>query len=363
VQVLDITMRHYMSHDATSVDFPDTGVVLITGENGAGKSSFPEAVSFAFWGKTLRRTNPWQDGKSCSVAVAAAGVTAKRSRTAKGSTTRLQFTVAGEKPKKFERTKEAQAELETHVGPWDVWRRTHAFSTQDASHFTLATDAERKKLVESVLFGSNRFDAGLAACRNDLKAARKEADRLDRLLAQKQLRKEAAMQRAEEARTLLKTLPEEHEEAGETGALRKEIKELHAFVAEVDQDICALATKDGEARDELAALDARLAEAEARVQRLAADTCPVCAQDIPPELKEALQADLQQTRESTRAQKAEAEAARERRAAAKQDLYAGARPGPHAADPGDRGGGEGGPEDPGCPRAGTPNPGRGGAGR
>jgi len=43
------------------------------------------------------------------------------------------------------------------VGSLDLWRRTHVFSSADASNFSAATDGERKHLIESILC-LDRFD-------------------------------------------------------------------------------------------------------------------------------------------------------------------------------------------------------------
>ncbi len=56
------------------------------------------------------------------------------------------------------------------IGSWNVWSRSSVFSSSDASRFALATDAERKRLLEVVL-GVERFDAAVEGCRDDLRAS------------------------------------------------------------------------------------------------------------------------------------------------------------------------------------------------
>ena len=58
MNVHEIRLTGFMSHDDTAVALPDRGLVVLTGDNGAGKSSLIEAVAVALWGKTLRGTDP-----------------------------------------------------------------------------------------------------------------------------------------------------------------------------------------------------------------------------------------------------------------------------------------------------------------
>lgn len=172
MKIQRITMRGFMSHTDTVLTFPDNGIVLVTGANGAGKSTIIEAVSYGLWAKTLRGKDPWSSDDG-SLEVVTDTVTVRRVRR-KGKTS-LTFTPSGQTaPTAYETTSKAQEALETVVGSWDVWRRSSVFSSADAAHFSLASDADRKRLLESVL-GIDRFDDALKACREDLKACREEA--------------------------------------------------------------------------------------------------------------------------------------------------------------------------------------------
>ena len=74
-----IELENFMSHDKTSVELPETGVVVIQGANGSGKSTLVEAVSVAHWGRTLRGTPAWRTGVGGKLIVESnlAGITRK----------------------------------------------------------------------------------------------------------------------------------------------------------------------------------------------------------------------------------------------------------------------------------------------
>jgi len=165
-----IEMRNFMSHAHTRLNFPARGIVLLQGSNGSGKSAISEALSVAFWNKTLRGQGAGRGlslwaGEKGSVEIQAAGLSVIR--TARG---KLVWAREGAEPVKFENGRKAQEALETAVGEHDVWSRVSVFSSQDASPFSTATDSERKRLLESLL-GLSAFDAASDACRKDLRAS------------------------------------------------------------------------------------------------------------------------------------------------------------------------------------------------
>jgi DNA repair exonuclease SbcCD ATPase subunit len=166
MRIDSISMVNVMKHTSTHVQFPQRGVLLITGKNGQGKSSFLDAVAMGLWGKTLRGKTCWKQGtKESKIIIESGSMHIERSR--KGARNSLTWTNGAVG---FERHKDAQAELEKVIVPFDVWRRAAIISSSDAMHFTLATDQERKKLVESIS-GLDVFDTMAAKAR----VLRKEA--------------------------------------------------------------------------------------------------------------------------------------------------------------------------------------------
>jgi DNA repair exonuclease SbcCD ATPase subunit len=301
MRIRTILLDGFMSHDKSMIGLPEDGIVVVTGPNGAGKSSVIEAVSVCCWGKTLRGGPGWQTGAEASVCAARAdGITVSRSRE-NGKTKlawsledddtptgRLFDTLArmGGTPKNvFESTTQAQEALERLVGSWDVWRRANAFSSSDAAHFSLATDGERKRLVETIL-GLGRFDIALANCRAD-------ATEAEKLLGQATLATSSCMSDVRNEEKRLADAKEAAERA------QQELPPLPAepdpeAVKRISSRIEATRRSLSDARAKQRAVSQRLMEADMAARnaldafrRLDRDACPTCAQPISPEKQRA----------------------------------------------------------------------------
>lgn len=158
VVVRRIEMRGFMAHDDSTVQLPAAGLVVVTGHNGAGKSSLLEAVAAALWNETLRGATPWRTGVPGEALVQTDTIEA-RMRVVKSGMKRVYCARVGEPDTHtmYDNLTKAQAALRPSVGDFEQWRRTHVFSSQDAAHFTQATDGERKRMLENIL-GLSRFD-------------------------------------------------------------------------------------------------------------------------------------------------------------------------------------------------------------
>lgn len=186
-------------HSETEITFPHQGVVLITGKNGAGKSSIVECCGFALWGKTMRGTAPWNPGAEntsitvdCEVANTGVSVTANQAS--------VRVSVDGKQMELFETKTKARSYLEKIVGPWDVWRKSSVFSSADSSLFTGASDGERKRLLEGML-GLECFDVALVRCReekSDVTRALAENAKQRAILLERQAGFEALIRQAAE---------------------------------------------------------------------------------------------------------------------------------------------------------------------
>lgn len=338
MNVREIMLRGAYGHAHTMVRLPRTGIVAVTGANGAGKSGlFVEAVSVALWGKTLRGAPAWGDAcVETQAAVRLDGLEVLRERrrgktllhwrpcddgteagTAIDSLVRLgavsAYRAESTDSPQFETTTKAQEGLEELIVPWDVWRRTSALSSADAAHFSLATDADRKRLLESIL-GIEQFDAALAACRVDLNDAEEALRAHARALAGASAsvehtraelgRAEAALEAFEGGAPEAIALP-----AGPTAAWLASLGErAAAHVARLRAEVLALEAEERRLARAGGAADADAAGTRHHASRLAgAANCPTCTQPIPP-------AYLSELRATAAGKAAEAEA--ERRAAA-----------------------------------------------
>jgi len=282
-----------MGHEKLDLEIPESGVVLITGPNGSGKSSFVEAPAVAIHGKTLRGTPPWR-GKKAFVEVRASGHVIRRTR--KGA--RNVVDVGG--GTSFDTATKAQPWLQAEFGDFEVWRKTHVFSSQDAALFTMSTDAERKRLLEGLL-DLGHFDGPHTKCKAELKAARaKEAtngskaamleQRVDQLIEEK---KRLGQQLAEVVETIAKAV--------DTTALEAELVTLRsaqrAASAEVEQVRSNVSTRNAE-KDVL----------NRKLSRLSVDECPTCEQDIGDELRQAVQGDIKRIAGEAKAYASQAKA-------------------------------------------------------
>jgi ABC-type lipoprotein export system ATPase subunit len=277
--VLALDVRGFATHvGGTQLDLPARGVVAITGANGAGKSTLLDAVAVALWGETLRGDALWRTGEPGQVGLSTSAVEVVRERS-KGGKGSLSWGAAVETEVAlpvYENATKAQAALEARVGSFTAWRRTSVFSSVDSDTFTRASDAERKRLLETFL-GLDRFDAALKACRGDLKlavgshsAACIEETRANTLAL-------AAGQQVEHARQELAAATEA---AGpvDLATAQAEVEKWSGRLAMVRRDRVKAEERRGDLDRQLAAVGTRGMDAEARLRKVEArtGTCPTC---------------------------------------------------------------------------------------
>jgi DNA repair exonuclease SbcCD ATPase subunit len=303
MNVKRIRMVNVYGHVLSEVELPDAGVVVVTGPNGAGKSGlFLEGVALGAFGKTLRGAPGWgpEAGGESMVALDLAGLTIERLR-AKGKTTlawkirdddteeggiygsiaRLGGKLPTDGDATFETATKAQDALERLVGSFDVWRRTAAFSSSDAAHFSLATDSERKRLLESVL-GIERFDEALERCRLDLAmedaAARSREVAIAEAYARVEANKARAAAAADEAARFAATAPEALPEPKlPGGALHGDLK---AMADRAGAEARALAAKLAKLDEAVGAAHGDARRATELVNRTSGPECLHCRQPI-----------------------------------------------------------------------------------
>lgn len=267
-----IRLRGVTTHADTTLDLPDAGVVLVTGDNGSGKSSIVEGVPLCLWGKTLRGAVVWSGGDSkSSVEVDAAGTT--YTRKAKGRV-RFGWTDAPT----FETTKAAQAAFEDAHGPLSHWRRACVLSTADAANFTTATDAERKRLLEA-LTGAEKLEAGYRVALDRAREKRRSVDAAAREVAILEERVAGIRQRLADA------VPADVPEAVEVDDGR--LSELRGALRETETDVRNARDQIREAHRASDAATMESAAAERERRRIDHDECPTCGQSIPDTIKEA----------------------------------------------------------------------------
>lgn len=292
--VKDLEAEGFNNYGKVSLTFPERGIVLVTGPNGAGKSSIIEMVAFAGWGETLRGTPPFRAEEGCEAslhgAVEGKEVTALRTR--KGRSTSLHWSQELMSPAHFPTTTKAQEALESLIGPYEVWQRTHVFSSGDAAHLTTATDKERKLFLEKML-GLGKFDGALSACREELKRAVTGLDALRGRAQMLQAELDQHLARKRDAEHTLNTLPPPSPVGGHAAVaanLQNMMRQTEASIRELRSRQAAAGSAQGAHQAEAAALKSRLS-------RMAAPgaLCGECRQPLPTDL--AKRAELEQALE------------------------------------------------------------------
>ena len=277
--VRSVTVRNFMVAGEAVLHLPETGVTVITGDNGAGKSRFIEAVSSACWGRTLRGRKPWRAGEVGMVEVANDCLTITRSVTKGG---RVSVALGGD-PAGDTATK-AQERLSAVLPEFETWWRTHVFSAADAAHFSEATDAERKRLIEGVL-GLHVFDE---AQQRAAVVRTQTADQLSSLRGEL-ARAQAVVARLEGRLSAWQPMapfeeePEPEEPATSTGSsdeLEAAAEAFDAEHAELLQQTMGLEPDVAIERRHDAALRA-LDEAERHAELVSRGECPTCGQRFP----------------------------------------------------------------------------------
>ncbi len=283
MRISSIELEGFTVHASTRVELPAVGAMLVTGDNGSGKSSLLEAVSTAGWGETLRGTPPWQvKGRACFTLED--GLVVERARRGKAQTLRFE---GPEESAKYDTPSKAQEALERRIGEQKTWALTHVFSASDEKYFTRATDGERKRLLEQVL-ALDRFDPALDACRADMKAAR---DALNTVLREQEVQDEkvrgvrARLRDAEEA---LESQPTEG-----------------PSVADAAETVAAAREKLRALRGELSALQHELSGCQVSLRQLpSGDVCGTCGQSVKEALRAKVTAENERLRENAKALRA-----------------------------------------------------------
>lgn len=281
MHISGLTLNGFTVHGETKLHFPKRGVVLVTGENGSGKSSIVEGVAFGGYGETLRGTVPGgREATACAVTMEAATETqmVDVQRMRKKDKTTLSWSVAETTAQEFPTTSKAQEKLEEIIGTFEVWHRSHVFSSEDAPRFTRATDKERKLFLEGWA-GIGRFDDALSACRLELVQTlqRFEVSQGRAQMLKSELDSNA--KRVEDAERTLAGLPPPAPAGGYATVLfnlRHSIKSTETSLRELREEMRKADTAQGTHDGELWAL-------EQRRKRLArpGEKCGECGQPLP----------------------------------------------------------------------------------
>jgi DNA repair exonuclease SbcCD ATPase subunit len=274
-----VSTRDFFIAGERSASIPDTGLTVVTGANGAGKSSlFAEPIAWCLFGKTLRGTTI---KRPCSATVEIGNLTIKATRNK--SAANVTFDLAGaEKAQSETATKGWKARGDLLKIDFDLWHRTHVFSIEKVAKFSAATDVERKALLENLL-GLDRYANALKAAKIELteKNAQRQAH-ANALNAATNSRKELETHLADLDRLVADSTepPSEGSFASQIADLDSEIHEVEAQLAKQREVVKVRRDAKQKAVTAHAQADANLRvakEALSRAQAAVNDTfCPTC---------------------------------------------------------------------------------------
>lgn len=270
---MKIDLVNFMSHDKSTINLPVRGVVLVGGPNGAGKSAIIEAIATAMWGRGLRgRWSPWRANAAGSV-VLDDGLWVQRRWTGKSKSLEWKDPSL-ELDGAFDTTSKAQEALDAVVGSFEVWRRTCVFSAADAAHFTMATDTERKELLESLL-GLGWFDRALDACRKDLRAAQTIAGQTEQAKALAEAKISGLTGTLAETQSIVGELKTQ-----DVGFLRAEAARLSEHIKDIAAEADTLRDRRSALLDTGGQDKERASQIQQRLTKLQGGGCPLCGQDV-----------------------------------------------------------------------------------
>ncbi len=149
-------------------------------------------------------------------------------------------------------------------------------SSVDSAAFSLARDADRKRLLEEFL-GLGMFDVALDACRKDKREAQAKAQKAEAARSEVNLQLSFAQSQLARAKGEWEALPDG---AHDLAALKAEGQDLAARVQKKTAEVQAARKEREELSRQQAAINATIAAEKARISKLGKDTCVTCGQNV-----------------------------------------------------------------------------------
>jgi DNA repair exonuclease SbcCD ATPase subunit len=267
MNVKRLKFENFLKHKKTEVQLPDSGIVLVTGANGEGKSTVIDACYAAISGDSIRGGDMVHKGSNrASVSLE----TDKFSSTVTISKrTSFAWNFIGSTPVQYETTTKAFKALEKVVDP-KIWARTNVFRSNTET-FGSSTDSERKKFLERLI--------GLDVYTEAYTLASKDANAAARSLSDVQATVNLLSERISNLYEQLAQLQEfKPAPAEDPESIRERIQVLEQQVADLRAEDRQLARELAERRDAITRLSSQLEQAKRQRNLAYADRCPTCGQ-------------------------------------------------------------------------------------
>lgn len=271
--IREMTVSNFFGFKQTQLALPETGIVVVQGKNGKGKTARTiTAPSWIVWGETERGTPPYPSGTTPNVSGTIKVTTGKGhdleiTRTLKGNKKGVTFTINGEKQPDYSTVSKSEAALELLTGDYMSWRRTHVFSGADAAMFSHADDATRKRLLETML-ALDIFDGPLSAAREQMRSHQQEAAmckaNVDRLMGQR----EQLLTHAKQVKQLI-------------GTEVVDLVKLKADLASWNMRKRAILDEDRLLSQKVGSAQAQVHQLQSALNRIGTGKCHACGQNLP----------------------------------------------------------------------------------
>lgn len=287
LSVREAVVENFMRYDEATFEFPETGIVLVSGENGQGKSTIVESVVAGCWNKTLRKTPWWRMSSPASVrlTLSSPDLVLTRNRTRGGS---LKFEIEG--AAEFDTSKKAQDYVKEHIPDLKLWRKTSVFTSANLEglNFTGLGDGGQKRLIEEMV-GVSRFEPALKLCREKLSETNNEITELKHKLEVVDVRMESAKERQESAledreSLVLPDAPEERRSEYQDGS----------DAASKDKNL--LTQRKHRLERSLMQKESDIRQLERDLKRVDRSNCPECGAPIPKEHARRLREEIEESR-------------------------------------------------------------------
>lgn len=271
----------YVDYPKVERAFPQRGLTLITGANGAGKSSVYEMVAWCLYGQTVRGASV-RRAASVSLTVLERGdhYYVERARGKRGAA-KLSFKMGAVDLTGATPT-ETQKAIDRELGSFEQFCSGRVFARDLLAKFALATDKDRKNLVEEYL-GLQQFDRAHKAAmfeRGSLDVAARTADALVPSVAAalEQARKQRDLYVAmkfDDPEGLQRELDELDVEARREGA---RLEELSVTLTDLNVRLQEAMASDRELEKRRMLFDSTAARLRTQIERHQSgeDTCETC---------------------------------------------------------------------------------------
>ncbi len=271
-----------------SITLPETGIVLITGENGEGKSSVLNTVSTALYNISTSGVPIWRKEEAGDIDVESwDGLKIFRSNTASNKNSlsvQLPDGSALEAPTKTK----LQETLNKYIPNQTVWENSCLVNQESVGRFTAATDKGRKEIIEN-LIGLSFIDNALKLSTEATTTAEKAITKIQQDIRDLETQQAARESGVARLKTAVSQLPEgdlekcrEEYQAEQTvinaiktqgQAMADDLARLQTAQVEVDRRVNAINL-------EIRGTQGKLEQLKRQRKQMEGGKCPVCSQPV-----------------------------------------------------------------------------------